>query len=144
MNDNRAGRPDLWATLEDGGYRRTRSRRRVVEALERKRDGFTTEEVCAELPDVGRATVYRTVRLLVEAGAICRLALPDGGSRYSLSRVEHHHHTLCIRCGAVGEFRNVAIERLLRAVGETMPGEIVGHRIELYMRCQECLVTVES
>ena len=88
---------------------------------------------------MGRATVYRTIKLLVEAGVVCKLALQDGAPKYSLARVEHHHHTICVGCGTVGEFRAVTIERLLRAIGDDISGEIVGHRIEFYITCQDCL-----
>ena len=129
------------AVLEDRGYRATRPRREVIGVLGRKQEGFSAEEVCVDLPDVGRATVYRTIKALLEAGAICRLALPDGGSRYSLARAEHHHHTVCVTCGAVREFRDSTVERVLRAVGAEIPGQIVGHRMEFYIICRECLAT---
>ena len=102
-------------------------------------EGFSAEEISGELPGVGRATVYRTIRLLLDAGVICKLALPNGAPKYSLARVEHHHHTVCVKCGTVGEFRAVTIERLLRAIGGDISGEIVGHRIEFYITCDECL-----
>ncbi len=132
-------RPDLLATLEDQGYRVTRPRREIIDLLSQKHEGFSAEEVCGELPEVGRATVYRAIKIMLEAGAICKLVLPNGGPKYSLARGEHHHHTICVKCGTVGEFRDSAVERVLRALGADIPGEIVGHRIEFYINCQECL-----
>ena len=134
----RAVRPDLLAVLEDGGYRITAPRRSVIAALGSKDEGFTSEELCDELPAVGRATVYRTIKLLQKAGVICRLTMPDGAPKYSLARVEHHHHTVCVKCGAVGEFRHATIERLLRAIGQEISGEIVGHRLEVFTVCADC------
>ena len=131
-------RPDLFAALEDGGHRITEPRRSVIDALERKDDGFTAEELCKELPGVGRATVYRTIALLQGAGVICKLAMPDGASRYSMARVDHHHHTICVNCGSVGEFKHATIERMLRAVGQEISGEIVGHRLEVFTICAGC------
>ena len=139
MNDVRPARHDLLAVLEDNGHRVTSPRRSVISLLEDKSDGFSAEEISSEVPGVGRATVYRTIKLLLEAGVICKLVLPDGGSKYSLARVEHHHHTLCIRCGTVGEFRDATIERLVRAIGEDISGEIVGHRMEFDIVCEQCL-----
>ena len=127
------------ALLEDRGYRSTGPRRDVVRVIETKGDSFSAEEICAELAPVGRATVYRTLKLLLEAGVICKLALPNGTPTYAMARVEHHHHTICTRCGTVGEFRDATIERLLRAIGGDISGEIVGHRIEFYITCQQCL-----
>ena len=125
------------AVLEDKGYRATLPRRGVINLLEQKHEGFTVEEINGELPGVGRATVYRTIKLLIEAGVVCKLALPNGAPKYTLARYEHHHHTICLKCGTVGEFRDVTIERLLRAIGDDISGEIVGHRIEFYITCKQ-------
>jgi len=82
--------------------------------------------------------VYRTIKLLLHAGVICRLTMPDGAHKYSMARVEHHHHTVCVKCGMVGEFEHATIEMLLRAVGREISGEIVGHRIEVFVTCEDC------
>ena len=132
-------RHDLLAVLEDNGHRVTNPRRSVISLLEDKAHGFSAKEISSELPEVGRATVYRTIKLLLEAAVICKLVLPDGASKYSLARVEHHHHTLCVKCGTVGEFRDTTIERLVRAIGEDISGKIVGHRMEFDIICEECL-----
>ena len=137
-------RLDIMAVLEDRGYRSTAPRRAIVEILDGKVDGFTAEEIGNELPWVGRATIFRTIKLLREAGIICRLNLMDGSPRYSLSRVEHHHHTVCVACGNVGEFRAATMERLMRIIGNEIPGEIVGHRIELYVTCDRCTEAEEN
>ena len=127
------------AILEDQGHRTTSQRREVVKLLEGKLEGFTAEELCQELPQVGRATVYRTIKLLLESGVLCKLAMPDGAPRYIPARAEHHHHTVCVKCGTLSEFRDSTVERVLRALGSEIPGEIVGHRMELYLLCQHCL-----
>ncbi|MBM3940812.1 MAG: transcriptional repressor [SAR202 cluster bacterium] len=132
-------RPDLLPTLEDRGYRLTGPRLRIAEHLARRRGSFTAEELAGELPGLGRATVYRTVKLLLDAGVLCKATLPDGAARYSLDGPHHHHHFVCVSCGKVQEFRHPAVERLVRAIRSDVPGELVGHRIELYMNCAECL-----
>lgn len=139
MNAVLTSRPDIMAVLEDRGYRSTAPRRAIVRILEGKQEGFAAEEISNELPGVGRATIFRTLKLLLETGVICRLNLLDGAPKYSLSRIEHHHHTVCTQCGNVGEFRAATVERLMRAIGDDIPGDIVGHRIELYIICDRCL-----
>ncbi len=135
---------DIMSVLEDRGYRPTAPRRAITNILEGKHEGFTAEEISSELPDVGRATIFRTIKLLMEVGVICRLNLMDGAPRYSLSRVGHHHHTVCVKCGTVGEFRAATVERLIRGIGNNIPGEIVGHRIELYVICDKCTSDVAA
>ena len=131
-------RPDLLAVLEDGGHRITRPRLSVIDLLSQKKGGFKADDICDGLPDVGRATVYRTIKLLLDAGVICKLTLPDGSPIYSAALVHHHHHTICVKCYAIGEFRHATIERLLRALEREIPGDIMGHRIEIFTLCGEC------
>ena len=126
------------ASLEVRGYKSTIARKAIVNFLKHKQEGFTVREISEELPWVGRATVYRTIKLFLESGAVCRLSTVDGSPKYSVSRIDHHHHTVCIRCGAVGEFRAPAADRMLRAIGDDIPGQLVGHRIEFYVTCDYC------
>ena len=144
MNQAQVHRPDLMAVLESQGYRVTAPRQTIVRLLEGKHDGFTAEEIIAELSDVGRATVYRTIKLLLRSGVICKLSNMDGAPMYSLSRAEHHHHTVCVQCGSVGEFRAATVERVLRGLTGDIPGQVVGHRIEFYITCDGCLPATGS
>ena len=139
MTSLRHSRTGILAAIEDRGYRSTAPRRAIVRVLAGKQEGFTAEEIVNELPGVGRATIFRTLKLLMEIGVVCRLNLLEGDPRYSLSSVEHHHHTICVGCGNVGEFQAATVERLLRGMEEDIPGQIVGHRIELYVTCDRCL-----
>ena len=68
MNEVQTSRPNLMAVLEDRGYRSTAPRQAIVNLLERKQSGFTVEEISEDLPSVGRATVYRTIKLLPGRG----------------------------------------------------------------------------
>ena len=134
-----ATRPDMTAALGDHGYRVTSPRREIFRMLESQHDGFTAEELVAALPSLGRATVYRTLKLLHELDIICRLNMPDGGPRYTLSQVEHHHHAVCVDCGRMWEFRMATLEQALGTLAAEVPGTIVGHRMDLYVACTDCL-----
>lgn len=126
------------AALEIPGHRSTTARKAIVNLLKQKQEGFTVKEISEELPSVGRATIYRTIKLFLESGAVCRLSTMDGAPKYSVSQIDRHHHTVCIKCGAVGEFRAPAADRMLRAIGNDIPGQLVGHRIEFYVTCDYC------
>jgi len=140
--DPQALPPDLMAMLEGRGYRVTAPRKAITGLLAQKRDGFTSDAVSEELPWVGRATVYRTIKLLLEAGAVCRLAMMDGAQMYSLCGIgHHHHHSVCVECGAVEEIRATAIEKLISEISAGIPGEVIDHRLELYVNCGLCSST---
>ena len=127
------------AVLANRGYRATGPRKAIAELLAQKHEGFTTEALSEELPSVGRATVFRTIKLFLEAGVVCKLSMMDGAHVYSLVRAGHpHHHSVCVQCGAVGEFKAATIDRALRAIGADIPGQIVDHHIELYVTCGYC------
>lgn len=129
---------DLLHKIEDSGYRPTASRQRILDAMVAQAEGFTAEELVAQVQGLGRATVYRTLRLLIEQGLLCKLALQDGAPRYTLSQVGHHHHMVCVRCGTVRDFRQSIIERVLKDLETTSGGSVVGHRIEVYVLCPAC------
>ena len=132
----------LITALEDRGLRKTTARAAVTQRIELAGDAFTAEQLCRELPEVGRATVYRTIRHLIDAGALCKLPILDGAPMYSVARVEHHHHTICSRCGAVGEFRHSTVERVMRSLEKEIDGDIVGHRMEIFITCNQCLAAI--
>ena len=93
---------NLMAVSEGLGYRATAPGKAIASLLEQKHDALTVEELREELPSAGWATVFRTIKPLLEAGAVCKLATMDGSQMYSLCRVGHrHHHSVCIECGAV-------------------------------------------
>ena len=129
----------LVSALVEQGYRITLPRKAIAGLLVQKHAGFTIEALSEELPLVSRATVYRTVKILIEAGLVCKLALMDGSHVYSVSRMgNHHHHYVCVDCGKVEEFRTAAVERMVRSVAADLPGQVVDHRIELYVACESC------
>ena len=129
----------LRAALEHQGQRMTGQRVLLAEYLESKADAFSVEEMRIDLPGVGRATIYRTLKILVDAGALCKTQLPDGSPRYKRDDPAHHHHVVCTTCGKVGEFRHPSVERMLRAMQNDVPGTMVGHRLEIFITCTACL-----
>ena len=125
--------------LKDRGYRATAPRRAIANLLEQKHDGFTIETLSKELPSVGRATLFRTIKLFLEAGVLCRLVMMDGAHMYSLARVDHHHHhSVCVECGSVEEFSAAVVERMLNDLSAEVCCQVVGHLLELYVRCGYC------
>lgn len=124
--------------LAESGARVTRTRRAVLNALATRADGFTIEELCRDVQPVGRATVFRTVRLLVQEGLVCKLAMGDATPRYALARPGHHHHAVCVRCGAIDDFRGCDLDELVRGVASAAGSDVLGHRLEVYVVCAAC------
>jgi Fe2+ or Zn2+ uptake regulation protein len=134
-----SGRQRRWEqVLQDQGMRLTKPRLQVLEAIVRGSDPFTAEDVEKLAPKVGRATVYRSLKLLVEMGILCKVFLDNGSPRYSFSAQEHHHHLVCVACGSVREFRQSVIEQVLAQLEILQAGTIMGHRMEVFVLCPAC------
>jgi Fur family transcriptional regulator, ferric uptake regulator len=125
--------------LGERGYRETSPRRQVVQAIVEKDRHFTAEELRDQLPRIGRATVYRSLKLLVEAGVLCRVLLEDGNLHYQLSHRGHHHHLLCVECGASQDLMGCDIEDQLNRVADAHDFQMSGHWLEVYGWCPKCL-----
>lgn len=107
-------------------------------------DQFSADEVLAGTEDVGRATVFRTLRLFQELGVVCQVVLDDGQVAYSLSSDGHHHHLVCSSCGAVRNFASTDIEDLLQELANRTGYDVAAHRLEVYGRCAVCKDGVEG
>jgi Fur family transcriptional regulator, ferric uptake regulator len=114
------------------GYKATPQRLAVLGALAAEQHQ-TLEEIRARCPEVGLVTVYRTLDLLCEIGAVRRLDLGDG-PRYELAE-NHHHHLVCESCGAVSEFEECPLD--LRRL-QDVDFEVASHSLEIYGRCVVC------
>jgi len=89
-------------------------------------------------PDIGRTTVYRTLKLLQSAGLAQELAL-DGQRKFEREyKREHHDHFICKSCGAIFEFSSPEIERLQDEIAADIEFTIEGHRHQIYGSCRSC------
>lgn len=83
--------------------------------------------------NISIATVYRTVKLFEEYGAIEKLDFKDGrASRYETTTEKHHDHLIDIDTGDVFEFSNEEIEAIQKIIAKKLGYELVDHRLELY------------
>ncbi len=84
---------------------------------------------------IGYATVYRTLKLLLDAGLAHARDFGDGQTRYEVV-LDHHDHLICSKCGLVLEFEDDEIEALQDKVAQRLGGfKIERHRLELYGIC---------
>jgi Fur family ferric uptake transcriptional regulator len=124
--------------LELRGHRITPSRRRVLDAVLAQPAHFTVDDVLRSTRNVGRATVFRTMKLLLDLNLVCRILLDDGTLHYRVSTRGHHHHLVCTDCGRVEDFTKCDVEPLVRELAKATDYEIQAHWLEVYGRCQTC------
>jgi Fur family ferric uptake transcriptional regulator len=88
---------------------------------------------------IGYATVYRTLKLLGEAGLAHERRFEDGITRFEYNAADgHHDHLICTRCGRIIEFENEQIEELQRAVAKKNKFLVSSHKLELHGLCDGC------
>jgi Fur family ferric uptake transcriptional regulator len=124
--------------MEMRGHRVTASRRRVIDAVLAQPAHFTVDDVLRATRKVGRATVFRTMKLMLDLNLLCRILLDDGALHYRLSTRGHHHHLVCRDCGRVEDFTTCDVKALVRELTRSTDYEIEGHWLEVYGRCQAC------
>lgn len=118
------------------GMRMTEQRRIIARVLSGAQDHPDVEELhrraVAIDDNISISTVYRTVKMLEDAGIIERHDFGDGRARYEQMPDEHHDHLIDLRTGRVIEFRSEEIEALQEAIARRLGFKLRGHRLELY------------
>jgi len=119
------------------GIRMTSQRQIIVGVIEESEDHPDVDQLYRRAVQdddtISIATVYRTVKLLEEAGVIDRIEFGDGRARYEESG-EHHEHLVDVETGDVIEFYHAELEALKEQVAREMGYELVDHRLELFGR----------
>ena len=138
MNETVIQKPDYEAALREAGIRITRPRRVILSILSETGNHPDAMEIFQRAvaldPSISLSTVYRTMKLLEEMGAIHRHAFEGGPSRFEPAAGEHHDHLIDIDTGDVIEFHSERIEELQQEIARSLGYEIVHHRLELYGR----------
>ena len=132
--------------LQSQGYKLTPQREATVRVLlENEEDHLSAEDVFMlvkeKAPEIGLATVYRTLELLNEMHVVEKLNFGDGVARYDLrteSSKHHHHHLICVQCGSVSEIMEDWLlpleDKLEREFGFT----VLDHRLDFQGICAKC------
>ncbi len=133
-----SARPDYEGLLRNAGVRITRPRRIILKILaehDDHPDAMAIFRRAVRLDDsISLSTVYRTMKLLEDKGAIQRHAFEGGPSRFEPADGEHHDHLIDIDSGQVIEFHSERIEQLQDEIAKSLGYEIIHHRLELYGR----------
>ncbi len=128
--------------VASNGLKNTTQRTLIAEVFMSSHGHFSTEEVYDAVravdSSVGQATVYRTMKLLCDAGLAHEVQFGDGITRYEPESQEHHDHLICERCGKAIEIYNKKIEKLQEAIADKYGFEPTRHILCLYGVCSDC------
>jgi Fur family ferric uptake transcriptional regulator len=124
--------------------RETAPRRALSALIARRRGGhFTAADLLADARQrdvrVGRATVFRTLDLLVLRGSLERIELPNGDHAYvACAPQEHHHHVVCRSCGKSVEVTDAGLQSVVGQIARRSGYQIDSHRLEFFGLCPDC------
>lgn len=138
--------------LQAQGYKLTPQREATLRVLlENEEDHLSAEDVYLlvkrKAPEIGLATVYRTLELLSDLKIIHKLNFGDGVSRYDFlaEGQDHlHHHLECIQCGSVDEIMEDLLIDIEKKVESDFKFKIMDHRLTFLGICNRCLTEQEN
>jgi len=139
-------RAALAAYLEGHGLKQTRQREAILALFLEAGGHLTSDELYQQIrrahPRIGYTTVYRTMKLLVDAGLAQERHFDDGAARYEIEQ-DHHDHLVCTECGKIVEFECALIEDEQTRIAEHHGFRLHRHRHELYGHCSDCRSAAE-
>jgi Fur family ferric uptake transcriptional regulator len=144
-----SGSINLSALLKEKGCKLTPQRQIILDIIENCQEKHLSAEEIHDMvkkstPDIGLATVYRTMLLFNEIGIVHKLDLDDGLGRYELNRQKsnhRHHHLICTSCNAVMEVEEDLLESLEQQILNEHGFIVKDHRVKFYGLCSSCVGT---
>jgi len=133
----------LQETLQKEGLRCTQQRQEIWNELRSSEKHRDAEEIFITLRsrglNVSRATVYRTIDVLVKNNLINKLDIGDGRARFEYNdKYIHHDHLVCTKCGKIIEFYNDEIEELQNDIAKQHNFKLLDHSHQLFGICEDC------
>jgi|TARA_Y100001949_G_scaffold5450_1_gene4128 Fe2+ or Zn2+ uptake regulation protein len=133
----------LKKALKKEGLRYTHQRQAIWDELSASDEHRDAEEIYLALYNSGlkvsRATVYRTIDVLVKNNLVRKLDLGDGRARYENKMdTAHHDHLICVQCGKIEEFMDNVIENRQEVIVENFGYRLIRHIHQLFVICDEC------
>lgn len=133
-------------SLRNGGYKLTYQREAILNTiLENSDEHLSCDEIYSIVskanPEIGIATVYRTLQLFEKLDIVYKLNFDDGFSRYELNQGtgdHHHHHLICLKCGKVMEVKLDLLDSLEKKIESDENFAIIDHNVQFYGYCNDC------
>ena len=129
--------------IQKHGMKRTSQRDLILDVFLRTEEHLSNEDlyqlVKKEDPTVGQTTVYRTLKILTEAGLAREVRFGDGRTHYEHNyKHQHHDHMICSECGRIIEFYSAELEALQDEMAAKRDFEITQHLLRIIGICSEC------
>ena len=129
--------------IQKAGLKRTAQRDLILDVFLRTEKHLSSEDlyrlVQKEDPNIGQTTVYRTLKLLTEAGLAREVRFGDGRTHYEHNyKHQHHDHMICMECGEIIEFYSAELEAIQEAQAAKHHFEVRQHLLRILGICANC------
>ncbi len=128
--------------MRDAGYKLTGPRLTILEVLDQSGGHITSAELLTQVeerdPSIGRASVFRTLDLMIKLGIIWTTVQGGSTIHYMLMPGGHHHHIICTNCNKLIEFEDCRLGALISTLEREHGVHVEGHLLELYGMCSDC------
>ncbi len=125
--------------LKSRGYKVTEPRLRVAKLVFGRRGHFTAEELLREAPGISRATLYRTLALLVEGGFVRERKFSETSKVYeNAAGKREHFHLVCVNCDRIEEIEPQEVFRALEAAAEAKGFKVLKVEVAVFGLCSKC------
>lgn len=137
---------ELKDKLKDEGYKLTTQRKIIYDVFLNHNDRHLSPEevyefVRDEHPEIGLATVYRTLQLFEDIKFINKFNFNDGCSRYELAEDDcksHHYHLICTKCGKIVEIVDFDIDEIREILMKESEYAVEDYSIKFFGICEDC------
>lgn len=138
---------DIEEKLRAGEHKFTTRREAVLKVLLESKDKHLSAEEVYNLvkekdPEIGLATVYRTLELFTSLDIIHSMDFGDGRKRYEFGdnkkNGHHHHHLICLKCGKILEMDEDLLDDLELRVSRDFEFEVSNHHLKIFGYCKNC------
>ena len=131
--------------IQKEGLRRTAQRDLILDIFLRTEEHLTSEDlywlVQKEDPSVGQTTVYRTMKLLIDAGLAREVRFGDNKTYYEHHfGHQHHDHMICTECGKVMEFYSAELEEMQDEIADKFRLRPTHHSLRIWGICEDCQI----
>jgi Fur family ferric uptake transcriptional regulator len=129
--------------IQRAGLKRTAQRDLILDVFLRTEEHLSSEDLYSlvkrEDPSIGQTTVYRTLKLLTDAGLAREVRFGDGRTRYEHNyKHPHHDHMICTECGKTIEFFSADLEKLQDKIAARHKFDITHHTLRMFGYCEDC------
>ncbi|MBX9809883.1 transcriptional repressor [Candidatus Gracilibacteria bacterium] len=131
---------NIETVLKNHGKSITEERKEIFSFLETKHI-FSAQDVHEHFKELGRASIFRTIKLFLEIGIIRRLNIGERGDSYEINHAGHHHeHMKCTLCQKIMSFDSHAICKKIFEEAKKQGFIIQEHSLSILGKCEKCAV----